>query len=129
MSYWAGHRHTDKRMQFASIRIAVPPEQVWNQITDVAGIVGWYDTWDRVEHAADDERLKLGTLFRLVRHHIGGDDIAVCRVTALDAPRRLGWVQSTAKRPSMLVEFELLPEGTTGTLLNHTKTTIESTDY
>ena len=115
------HKHT----QTASIRIAVPPKKVWDQITTVAGIADWYDNWDQVASAADDERLQLGTSFRLIRHHIGGDDTALCIVTSLHAPTRLGWVQQASGRPSMLVEFELLPEGTTGTLLNHTRTWIE----
>lgn len=119
------HKHT----QTASIRIATPPETVWDQITTVAGIADWYDNWDHVAHSADDERLQVGTSFRLIRHHIGDDDTALCHVTSLHAPTRLGWVQHASGRPSMLVEFELLPEGTAGTLLNHTRTWIEPHHY
>jgi uncharacterized protein YndB with AHSA1/START domain len=115
------HKHT----QTASIRIAAPPEKVWDQITKVAGIADWYDNWDQVVPAADDERLQVGTSFRLIRHHIGSDDIALCRVTSSHAPTRLGWVQHASGRPAMLVEFELLHEGAAGTLLDHTRTWIE----
>ena len=94
MNFWARHRQrADKHTQSASIRIAAPPDKVWDLITTVASITDWYDTWDNVEHAADDERLQVGTSFRLIRHRIGGDDTALCRVTSLHAPRRLGWVQ------------------------------------
>lgn len=129
MNYWAGRtQRAEKRTLSASIRIAAPSEEVWDQITTVAGIADWYDTWDRVEHAADDERLQVGTSFRLMRHHIGGDDVASCRVTALHRPRRLVWVQTTARQPSMFVEFELVPEGSTATVLSHTRSWIESVD-
>ncbi|SPM28686.1 SRPBCC family protein [Mycobacterium terramassiliense] len=106
-----------------SIRIAAPPERVWELITTVAGITEWYDTWDAVEHAADDERLQVGTSFRLIRHRVGGDDTALCRVTSLLPPRRLCWVQYAPHLPTMSVEFRLLPEpdGTAGTLLRHTR--------
>ena len=67
----------------ASIRLAAPPDKVWDLITTVASITEWYDTWDTVEHAADDERLQVGTSFRLIRHRSGRDDTALCRVTSL----------------------------------------------
>jgi uncharacterized protein YndB with AHSA1/START domain len=108
----------------ASISLAAPPDQVWDLITTVATITEWYDTWDTVEHAAADERLQVGTSFRLIRHRIGGHDTALCRVTALQAPRRLCWLQYAPHQPTMSVEFHLVPDtdGTTGTLLNHTRT-------
>jgi uncharacterized protein YndB with AHSA1/START domain len=110
-----------------SIRLAVTPDKVWDLITTVASITEWYDDWDTVEHAADDERLRVGTSFRLIRHRIGRADTALCRVTSLQAPRRLCWVQYAPHRPTMSVEFQLLPdaEGTTGTWLNHTRSWIE----
>jgi uncharacterized protein YndB with AHSA1/START domain len=114
-----------------SIRLAAPPEKVWDLITTVASITEWYDTWDAVEHAADNERLQVGTSFRLIRHRIGRDDTALCRVTSLQAPRRLCWVQYAPRRPTMTVEFRLLPEteGSTGTWVNHTKSWIEAGDH
>jgi uncharacterized protein YndB with AHSA1/START domain len=114
-----------------SIRLAAPPEKVWDLITTVASITEWYDTWDAVEHAADDERLQVGTSFRLIRHRIGRDETALCRVTSLQASRRLCWVQYASRQPTMTVEFQLLPEaeGSTGTLLNHTKSWIERGDH
>ena len=114
-----------------SIRLAAPPEKVWDLITTVASITEWYDTWDAVEHAADNERLQVGTSFRLIRHRIGRDDTALCRVTSLQAPRRLCWVQYASRRPTMTVEFQLLPEteGSTGTWVNHTKSWIEAGDH
>ncbi|OBF60212.1 hypothetical protein A5787_19545 [Mycobacterium sp. 852002-50816_SCH5313054-b] len=106
-----------------SIRIAAPPEKVWDLITTVAGIAEWYDTWDAVEHAADDQRLQVGTSFRLIRHRVGRDDTALCRVTSLQPRSRLCWVQYVPRLPTMSVEFRLLPEtdGTTATLLSHTR--------
>jgi uncharacterized protein YndB with AHSA1/START domain len=114
-----------------SIRVAAPPDEVWDLITTVATITEWYDSWDRVEHAADDERLQVGTSFRLIRHRIGRDDTALCRVTALQPPRRLCWVQYAARLPTISVEFHLLPdtEGTTATLLNHTRTWSEPVQH
>ena len=114
-----------------SIRLAASPEKVWDLITTVAGITDWYDTWDAVEHAADDERLQVGTSFRLIRHRIGRDHTAVCRVTAVQAPTRLCWVQYAPHQPTVTVEFQLLPEteGSTGTWVNHTKSWVEPGDH
>ena len=42
-----------------SIRIAASPDEVWDLITTVASITEWYDTWDTIENAADDERLRI----------------------------------------------------------------------
>jgi uncharacterized protein YndB with AHSA1/START domain len=110
-----------------SIRVAAPLVKVWELITTVARITEWYDTWDAVEHAADEERLQVGTSFRLIRHRIGRDDTAVCRVTSVEAPRRLCWLQHAPQLPPMSVEFHLVPdaEGATGTWVNHTRTWIE----
>ena len=110
-----------------SIRIAAPPVKVWELITTVARIIEWYDTWDAVEHAADEERLQVGTSFRLIRHHIGRDDIALCRVTSVEAPGRLCWLQRAPELPPMSVEFQLVPDtpGATDTWVNHTRTWIE----
>jgi uncharacterized protein YndB with AHSA1/START domain len=120
-------RLANNRTLSGSIRLAASPDDVWDLITTVATITEWYDTWDRVEHAADDERLEVGTWFRLIRHRIGGHDTALCRVTSLQAPRRLCWVQYAPHLPTMSVEFHLVSdtEGTPGTLLNHTRTWIE----
>jgi uncharacterized protein YndB with AHSA1/START domain len=114
-----------------SIRIAALPEKVWDLITSTAGITEWYDTWDAVEHAVDDERLQVGTSFRLIRHRRGRDDTALCRVTSLEAPTRLGWVQYASCQPTMSVEFRLLPdaEGTGGTWVNHTRSWVEADDH
>jgi hypothetical protein len=72
---------------------------------------------------------KLVRCFGLIRHRIGGDDTALCRVTSLHAPTRLGWVQYPSQLPAVSVEFDLLPDERTGTLLNHTRTWIERIDY
>lgn len=110
-----------------SIRIAAPPAKVWELITTIDRITEWYDTWDAVEHAADDERLQVGTSFRLIRHRFGRDHIALCRVNSVEAPRRLCWLQHALPKPSMSVEFQLDAdtEGATATWLNHTRTWIE----
>jgi uncharacterized protein YndB with AHSA1/START domain len=110
-----------------SIRIAAPPATVWELLTTVARITEWYDTWDAVEHAADEERLQAGTSFRLIRHRVGRDDIAVCHVISVEPPRRVCWLQHAPQMPVMSVEFQLLPdtEGPTGTWLNHTRSWIE----
>ena len=108
----------------AATRLAAPPDKVWDLITTVASIAEWYDTWDAVEHAASDERLQVGTSFRLIRHRIRGNDTALCRVTALHAPTHLSWVQYAPRQPVMSVDFRLVAdtEGTAGTLLTHTRT-------
>jgi uncharacterized protein YndB with AHSA1/START domain len=118
---------TDAHTLSRSIRIAAPPAKVWELITTVARITEWYDTWDAVEHAVDEERLQVGTSFRLIRHRIGRDDTALCRVTSLEAPRWFCWLQHAPRLPPMSVEFQLLPdtEGPTGTWLNHTRSWIE----
>jgi uncharacterized protein YndB with AHSA1/START domain len=118
---------TDAHTLSRSIRIAAPPAKVWELITTVARITEWYDTWDAVEHAADEEQLQVGTSFRLIRHRIGRDDTALCRVTAVESPRRVCWLQYARKLPPMSVEFQLVPdaEGTAGTWVNHTRTWIK----
>jgi uncharacterized protein YndB with AHSA1/START domain len=110
-----------------SIRIAAPPAKVWELITTVARVTEWYDTWDAVEHATGDERLQVGTSFRLIRHRIGRDDTALCRVTSVEPPRRLCWLQHAPQLPLVSVEFRLLPdpEGATSTWVNHTRTWIK----
>ena len=122
--------HAKNHMLSRSIRLAAPPDKVWDLITTIASITEWYDTWDAVEHAGDD-RLEVGTSFRLIRHRIGGDDTALCRVTSLHSPRRLCWVQYAPRLPTMSVEFRLVPDtvGTVGTLLTHTRTWIEPVDH
>jgi uncharacterized protein YndB with AHSA1/START domain len=124
-------RRADKQTLSRSIHLAAPPDKVWDLITAIASITEWYDIWDSVDHAPDDARLQVGTSFRLIRHRIGGNDTALCRVTSLQAPRRLCWVQFAPRLPTMSVEFDLLPdtEGTTGTLLKHTRSWIEPVAY
>jgi uncharacterized protein YndB with AHSA1/START domain len=98
---------------------------VWDLITTVAAITEWYDTWDTVESAAGDERLEVGTSFRLTRHRIGRTDTALCRVTSVEAPRRLCWLQYAPRRPTMSVEFQLIPDAGGATTLNHTRSWLE----
>jgi uncharacterized protein YndB with AHSA1/START domain len=107
-----------------SIRIAAPPAKVWELITSIVRITEWYDTWDAVEHAGDEQRLAVGTSFRLIRHRLGRDDIVVCRVISVEAPSRLRWLQYAPKLPVMSVEFQLGPDpaDVTGTRMNHTRT-------
>lgn len=107
-----------------SIRVAAPPAKVWELITTIAKITEWYDTWDVVAHAGDEERLQVGTSFRLIRHRIGRDDTAGCRVISVEAPRRLCWLQQVPKLPPMWIEFQLVPdpEDATATRVNHTRT-------
>ena len=124
-------RRAEGRTLSTSIRIDAPPEVVWNLITTLANIPDWYDNWDTVEPATEDKRLQVGASFRLIRRHIGGVDTALCRVTSLDEPTRLCWVELAPDRPTMSVEFRLgLPETgpQTGTLLHHTKTQVNSVD-
>jgi uncharacterized protein YndB with AHSA1/START domain len=123
-------RRANDQTLSASIRLAAPPEKVWELITTVGSITEWYDAWDAVEHAADDQRLQVGTSFRLIRHRTGRDDTALCRVTSLQPCRRLCWVQYAPHLPTMLVEFQLLPEndGTAATLLSHTRSWVGDAD-
>ena len=110
-----------------SIRVAASPATVWELITSVARITEWYDSWDAVEPADDEERLQVGTSFRLIRYCVGRDDTALCRVTAAEAPRRLVWLQHAPRLQSMSVEFQLRPdtESATDTWVNHTRTWIK----
>jgi uncharacterized protein YndB with AHSA1/START domain len=123
MTFTPANGHTMSR----SIRIAAPPAKVWELITTVARVTEWYDGWDAVEHPTAEERLQVGTSFRLVRHRIGRDDTALCRVTSVEPPRRLRWLQHARRLPLMSVEFRLVPdaEGGNGTWVSHTRTWIE----
>jgi uncharacterized protein YndB with AHSA1/START domain len=107
----------------ASIRIAAPPETVWEFITTVDNVCGWYDTWDTVENDTIDPRMRVGTSFQLTRHRRGRDETARCRVTDLIEPTRLCWEQSAPHNPTTSVEFLLIPDTDTGTTeLRHTRT-------
>jgi uncharacterized protein YndB with AHSA1/START domain len=117
-------RRTRSRTLSDSIRIAAPPDQVWELITTVAAVTQWYDTWDAVEHSGADGRFQVGTSFRLIRHRNGRDDTALCRVTSMQPRRRLCWVQYAPRLPAMSVEFQLAAESD-GTLLSHTRSWLE----
>lgn len=108
-----------------SIRLAAPPDKVWDLITTVVAITEWYDAWDAVEPAGSAERLEVGTSFRLTRRRVGRTDTALCRVTALEAPRRLCWLQYAPRLPAMSVEFRLVPDAGGATVLNHTRSWLE----
>ena len=121
-------RRTRSQRLSESIRIAAPPDEVWELITTVAGITDWYDAWDAVEHSADEERLQVGTSFRLIRRRNGRDDTALCRVTSVQPRRRLCWVQYAPDLPAMSVEFRLAAETDAGTVLSHTRSWLEPGD-
>ena len=123
MTFTPANAHSLSR----SIRVAASPAKVWELITTIARITEWYDSWDAVEPADDEVRLQVGTSFRLIRYCAGRDDTALCRVTALEAPRRLSWLQHAPQLPAMSVEFQLRPdtEGTTDTWVHHTRTWIK----
>jgi uncharacterized protein YndB with AHSA1/START domain len=123
MTFTPANTHSLSR----SIRVAAAPAKVWELITTVARITEWYDSWDAVEPADDEERLQVGTSFRLIRYCTGGDDTALCRVIAAEAPRRLAWLQHASQLPTVSVEFQLRPdtESTTDTWVNHTRTWIK----
>lgn len=110
-----------------SIRVDAPPAKVWELLTNVARVIEWYDTWDSVEHATGEERLRVGMSFQLVRHRLGRDDTALCRVTSVEPLRRLSWLQHGRRRPPMSVEFQLFAdtEGDTNTWVKHTRTWLQ----
>ncbi|OBI87443.1 SRPBCC family protein [Mycobacterium sp. 1245805.9] len=118
-------RRARSRRLSESVRIAAPPDEVWELITRVAGITDWYDAWDAVQHSAGEDRLRVGTSFRLIRRRNGRDDTALCRVTSMQPCRRLCWVQYAPDVPAMSVEFELAAETDAGTLLSHTRSWLE----
>jgi uncharacterized protein YndB with AHSA1/START domain len=118
-------RRAKNRTLSQSVRLAAPPDKVWDLITAVAGITDWYDTWDAVEH--EDPRLEVGTSFRLIRHRVGRIETALCRVTSVQPPSRLRWVQSAPRQPAMSVEFRLVADAT-GTVLSHTRSWIDCGD-
>jgi uncharacterized protein YndB with AHSA1/START domain len=41
---------TLKDIDSQAIQIDSPPEAVWQLLTTIAGIGGWYDNWDTAEH-------------------------------------------------------------------------------
>ena len=108
-----------------SIHLAAPPNRVWDLITTVATITEWYDNWDTFESVSGDGRLKVGTWFRLTRHRIGRAETALCRVTVVEAPRRLCWLQYAPRLPTMSVEFQLIPDAGGATTLNHARSWLE----
>lgn len=116
--YRRGSTHT----QTGSINITSAPESVWDLITTVDTIPEWYDTWDAVDHDTTDPRLRMGTVFRLIRHRRGRDDTARCRVTDLTAPTRLQWEQSALHKATVSVTFLLIADpATITTQLHHSR--------
>ena len=98
-----------------STRIASTPAAVWGLLTTTAGVADWYDDWDAVEN--DDpshDRLRVGGGFRLVRQRSGSVETALCRVTFLDKPHRLTWLESMPLHPPVFVEFHLEPDPDSG---------------
>jgi hypothetical protein len=62
--------------------------------------------------------------FRLLRQ----GNSAWCRVTIVDRPHRLRWLEIADDRVAVAVEFCLKSDETGGTVLTHTKTLIEPED-
>jgi uncharacterized protein YndB with AHSA1/START domain len=119
------------RVLSTSIRIDASSDVVWDLITTVATIADWYDDWDAVESATEDgdERLRVGSSFRLTRRHLGRIDTALRRVTELEEPQRVSWLELNPNRPTMAVEFRLAPDEDSariGTVLHHTKTEVDA---
>lgn len=68
----------------AEVDIAAPEREVWAVLADIAS----WPTWNpAVRHAVREEELEVGTKFRFSTE-IG---TLKCRVTDVDAPRRLSW--------------------------------------
>lgn len=107
-----------------SITITAPPETVWELLTTVDAICAWYDSWDTARNDTTDPRLRVGSSFHLTRHRgRRRAETARCQVTDLTAPSRLRWEQSTPHKPTVSVEFLLVPGPDTGTTeLRHTRT-------
>ena len=116
-------RHRETQTHRDWISIAAPPETVWDLITVIDTIPSWYDTWDGVEHNATTPQLQVGTSFQLIRRgHGGRADTAHCRVTDLSRPARLEWQQSAPNKPTVTVQFRLIPNPDSSTTeLHHTR--------
>jgi uncharacterized protein YndB with AHSA1/START domain len=91
---------------YAEIDIAATERDVWTVLADIAS----WPTWNpAVRHAVCDETLEVGSRFRFSTE-IG---TLSCKVTAVDAPRRLSWkgrVLLIGERQTWL--FEPSPTGT-----------------
>lgn len=111
-------RQTDAETR--SIEISRSREAVWELITTIDGIPGWYEDWDRCLHDAAEDHLKDGTAFQLtaVRRPMAVLD---CQVVTAEAPTLLRWIEHLPHHAPVLVEFRLEELTPTSTLLAHTK--------
>ncbi|MBN3511484.1 SRPBCC family protein [Mycolicibacterium septicum] len=100
-----------------SIQIDSPAEVVWDLLTTIANIDGWYDDWDTVEHDESDRCLGPGVGFRLIRDRRGHIETARCVVAVFDPPHRLGWIEDGPHGRTVLVDFHLHAGLTGGTVL------------
>ena len=101
-----------------SVQIDSPVALVWELLTTIADIGGWYDVWDTVEHDdSDQRRLGPGVGFRLVRDRRGRIETARCVVAVFDPPHRLGWIEDGPLGRTVFVDFHLEADPTGGTVL------------
>ncbi|BBX84069.1 SRPBCC family protein [Mycolicibacterium aubagnense] len=101
-----------------SVQIDSPAEAVWDLLTTIADIGGWYDDWDTVELDESDQRcLGPGVGFRLVRDRRGRIETARCVVAVFDPPHRLGWIEDGPLGRTVFVDFHLEADPTGGTVL------------
>ncbi len=105
-----------------SILINAPPVKVWDVITRAGSISDWYEGWDRILSAETGCAVRQGLSFRLVRNTKGGEEVAECTITELLPGVRLQWVESSPRKPTTTVTFDLvaLPDGR-GTALHQTR--------
>ena len=101
-----------------SIQIDSPADVVWDLLTTIANVGGWYDNWDTVEHDELNQRcLGPGVGFRLVRDRGGHIETARCVVAVFDPPHRLGWIEDGPHGRTVFVGFHLEADPTGGTVL------------
>lgn len=105
-----------------SIVINATPTKVWEVITRLDTISDWYDGWDRTLSAEAGCAVRQGVSFRLVRSTKDGLEVADCTVTELSPGGRLQWVESSPRKPTTTVTFDLiaLPDSR-GTELRQTR--------
>lgn len=107
------------RTRSAIIEVAGGREAVWEQLSDLAKIVAWYDDWDRCEPEAGQAGLavlNVGSRFRLIADRRVGTRMADCIVVAVEKPTLVRWIEQRRGHPPVLVELTLdavAPERTT----------------
>ncbi|GII79201.1 hypothetical protein Sru01_41830 [Sphaerisporangium rufum] len=102
----------------------LPPERVWELVTDVARVPEWSpECWKTEWLDGADGGVRAGRRFAGSNRRQDREWTVTCLVTEADAPRAFGWSvldrAEDPERPSSRWRYELAPAGPGRTLVRH----------